>query len=157
MGSLIPALAPPVDLRHQALAALTERVKQTIVVAVGALGLADSPAPGPRSLPRAQRQRRGTADPSRAKEDLDRSPLIHRPITLGRLLERQFKVEDLARIDLTVPDQVHEPGQEAAHRGGASVHVHVGPEQLLPSQLHVMQYPDKTDMPARAGRTDGLA
>ena len=60
-----------------------------------------------------------------AEEDLDRSPLIHRPVTLGGLLERQFEVEDLARVDLAVPDQVDQFGYEAAHRSGSAVQVHV--------------------------------
>jgi hypothetical protein len=37
---------------------------------------------------------------SSAKEDLDRSPLIHRPVSLGGLLEQQFEVEDLSRVDI---------------------------------------------------------
>jgi hypothetical protein len=34
---------------------------------------------------------------------------------LGGLLERQGEVEDLAGVDLSVPDQVDELGQELAH------------------------------------------
>ena len=39
-------------------------------------------------------------------------------MTLGGLLQRQFEVEDLAGVDLSVPDLLDELGQEAAHRGG---------------------------------------
>jgi hypothetical protein len=52
----------------------------------------------------------GSTSGSWAKEDLDRSPLIHRLVTLGGLLERQFEVKDLAWVDHAVPDQVHELG-----------------------------------------------
>ena len=50
-------------------------------------------------------------------------------------IEGQLEVEDLARVDLSVPDQLDQIGQEAAHRGGAAVQVDVGSEQLLAGQL----------------------
>jgi hypothetical protein len=91
-----------------------------------------------------------------AKEDLDRSPLIHRPVTLGGLLERQFEVEDFAGVDLAVPNQVHELGQETAHRGRAAVQVHVAEEQLLPRQPDAVGNADVADMAPGAGGANGL-
>jgi hypothetical protein len=72
---------------------------------------------------------------SRVEQDLDRSPLVHGPVAFGGLLQREGQVEDLAGVDLSVPDQVDQFGQEAAHRCGPAVQVHVGEEQLLAGQL----------------------
>ena len=55
---------------------------------------------------------------------------VHGPVAVGGLLEGQFEVEDLAGVDLPVPDPVDQVGQEPADRGGAAVQVHVGEEQL---------------------------
>jgi hypothetical protein len=54
----------------------------------------------------------------RPQQGLDRAALVHGPVALGGLLEREGEVEDLAGVDLAVPDQVDELGQEA--RTGAS-------------------------------------
>src|ERR687894_2503958 len=56
---------------------------------------------------------------------LDRAALVHRAVALRHLLERQRKVEDLAGVDLPVPDQLDKLGQEAPHRGRTAVQVHV--------------------------------
>jgi hypothetical protein len=55
----------------------------------------------------------------------------HGAVALGGLVERQGQVEDHAGLDLAVASQINELGQEAAHRGGSAVQVHVGEEQLL--------------------------
>jgi ATP-NAD kinase C-terminal domain len=58
---------------------------------------------------------------SRAQEHLDRFSLVHCPVAGGGFVERQFEVEDLARVDLAIPDQVDQLGQKAAHWGRPSV------------------------------------
>ena len=55
---------------------------------------------------------------SRPQQRLDRAALVHRAVSLGDLLERQAEIEDLAWVDLAVPDQLGQLGQEAAHRRG---------------------------------------
>jgi hypothetical protein len=76
-----------------------------------------------------------------AEEYLDRLPPVHGLVAGEGLVEGEFEVEDLARVDLAVPDQLDELGQEAAHRGGAAVQVHVREEQFLARQLDVMATP----------------
>src|SRR5512135_2073174 len=73
----------------------------------------------------------GSRPGSGAQQRLDRATLVHRLVALGGLLQRQGEVEDLARIDLAVADQLDQLGQEPAHRGRAVVQVHLGEEQLL--------------------------
>jgi len=65
---------------------------------------------------------------SGAQQRLDRAALVHRAVTLRHLLEGQGQVENLAGVDLSVPHQVDQRGQEAAHRGGTPVEVHVSVE-----------------------------
>ena len=50
----------------------------------------------------------------RAQQRLDRAALVHRAVALRHLLKRQGQVEDLAGVDLPVPDQVDKLGQIAA-------------------------------------------
>src|SRR5215217_4762384 len=45
------------------------------------------------------------------QEDLDGFALIHGLITGGGLIEWQFEVADLSRVDLAVPDQVDKLGE----------------------------------------------
>jgi hypothetical protein len=51
-----------------------------------------------------------SCSPSRVQEHLDRLPLIHCLVAGAGLLKRQFEIEDLARVDLVVPDQVDQLG-----------------------------------------------
>src|SRR4029453_15676448 len=88
------------------------------------------------------------------QEGLDGAALVHRRVAVGGLLQRQFEVEDLARVDGAVPDQVDELGQEASDRGGAAVQVHAGEEQLLTGQLYAVRDADVADVPAGPGRAD---
>src|ERR671910_3237746 len=69
---------------------------------------------------------------SRTQQRLDSAALVHRTVALRYLLERQGQVEDLAGVDLPVPDQVDQLGQEAPNRGGTAVQVHMREEELLP-------------------------
>src|SRR5215208_5997524 len=82
------------------------------------------------------------------QEYLDRLALVHRAVGGGGLVERELEVEDLARVDLAVPDEVDELGQEAAHGGGASVHVREAPEQVHPVQGDAVSDADKPDVAA---------
>ena len=75
----------------------------------------------------------------RAQQNLDRATLVHRAIRLGYLVERQGQVEDLAWVYLSVPHQVDQLGQEAAHWGGATVEVDMGEEQLVAIELDPMR------------------
>ena len=62
------------------------------------------------------------------------------------MVEGQGQVEDPAGIDLAVPDEIDELGQEAAHRGGTAVQVDLREEQLVVRELDVVRE-------ARKGRT----
>src|SRR4029450_11316499 len=84
---------------------------------------------------------------SGTKQDLDRLPRVHGLIAGGRLLERKLEVEDPARVDLPVPDQVDQLRHESAHRGGSSVQVHMREEHFLTGQLHAMGDADEPDVP----------
>jgi hypothetical protein len=90
------------------------------------------------------------------KQHFDRGPLIHGLVACRGLVERQFEVEHLARIDLTVADQLDEIGQEATHRGGAAVHVSQAPEQLLAGHFDTVTHAHEADVPAGARGADGL-
>ncbi len=72
------------------------------------------------------------------------------------LRERQGEVEDLAGVDLPVPDELDELGQVAAHRGRPTERVDAGEEQLDAGDLHVVVDADVAEVSAAAGRTDGL-
>src|SRR5437867_684529 len=89
---------------------------------------------------------RSTRRRLRAQKRLDRSPFVHRLVAGGGVLKRQFEVEDLSWVDLAVPDQVDELGQEAAHRGGPSVEVGKAPEQLHPGQRDLVTDADEADV-----------
>src|SRR5215216_3561921 len=91
------------------------------------------------------------------QQHLDRLALVHRAIALGGLIERELDVEDLARVDLPVPDEVDELGQEAAHRGGAAVHVREAPEQVHASERDAVRDADEADVSARACGVQRLA
>jgi hypothetical protein len=54
------------------------------------------------------------------------------------LVERQGEVEDLAWVDLALPDAVGEVGQEAAYRCGPAVQVDVAVEQFFAGQGDVV-------------------
>src|SRR3954447_9810896 len=90
------------------------------------------------------------------QEHLDRPALVHRPVALGGLLERQGEVEDLARIDLAVADELDELGQEAAYRCRSAVDVHAGHEQFVSRNGDVVGHADETDVAAGPGGADGL-
>ena len=98
----------------------------------------------------------GTADGERpgrsgTQEDLDRLALVHRAIAVGGLLERQLEVEDLARVDLAVPDKVDQLGQEATHRRGSAVQVGEAPEQVHAIDGDAVRDADEADVSAGAG------
>src|SRR6266700_5183422 len=90
------------------------------------------------------------------EQRLDGAALVHGAVPLGDLLERQGQVEDLAGVDLAVPDEVDQLGQEAAHRCGTAVQVDVGEEHLLAGELDVMSDADVADVPAWPGGANGL-
>src|SRR5207249_7163272 len=93
---------------------------------------------------------------SRPEQRLDGAALVHGTVALRDLVEGQGQVEDLAGIDLAVPDEVDQLGQEAADRRGTAVQVDVGEEQLLAGELDVMSDADVADVAARPGGADGL-
>src|SRR5215212_6310078 len=73
------------------------------------------------------------------QQRLDRSALVHGAVALGYFLQRQLQVKDLSRVDLTIPYQVYQLGQEAAYRRRAAVQMHLRKEQLLAGQLHAVR------------------
>src|SRR5215218_6246124 len=90
------------------------------------------------------------------QEYLDRLALVHRTVGGGGLVERELEVEDLARVDLAVPDEVDEFGQEAAYRRGAAVHVREAPEQVHAVDGDAVGDADEADMAAGARSVEGL-
>src|SRR5258708_17093521 len=52
---------------------------------------------------------------SRAQERLDGTTFIHRAITLRYLVKRERQVENLARMNGAVPDEVNQFRQQAPH------------------------------------------
>jgi hypothetical protein len=91
------------------------------------------------------------------EQHLDSTALVHRPLALGGLLERQLEVEDLARTDGPVPDQVDEFGEVLADGGGSAVQVHVGEEQLLAGQCDVVRDADVPEVAAGTSGSGGWA
>src|SRR4029453_16022769 len=82
--------------------------------------------------------------------------LVHRAVALRHLVERQGQVEDLAGVDLPVPHQVNQLGQEAAHRRGATMEIDLGKEQPLAVELDSVRDADVAHGPARPDGTDRL-
>src|SRR6266705_2081547 len=60
------------------------------------------------------------------EQRLDGAAFVHGAVALRDLVEGQGQVEDLAGIDVAVPDEVGQLGQEAAHRRGTAVQVDLG-------------------------------
>src|SRR5829696_7955975 len=102
------------------------------------------------------RERPGSGGSLRAQQRLDRAALVHRAVALRHLLQRQGQVEDLAGVDLPVPDQLDQLGQEAPHWGGTAVQVHMREEELLPRDLHIVEHADEPDVTAGPRAADGL-
>src|SRR2546429_4659618 len=88
------------------------------------------------------------------QQRLDGAAFVHGAVALGDLIEGEREVEDLAGIDLAVPDEVDELGKEPADRCGATVQVGVAEEQLGPGEGAVSDA-DVADVPAGAGGVDG--
>src|SRR3954452_15175284 len=93
---------------------------------------------------------------SGSQQGLDGAALVHGPVSLGGLVEGHGEVEDLAGVDLPIPDEIDERGQEAAHWGGCAVQVHAGEEKIRAGQGDVVRPPDEADVAAGAGGVDGL-
>jgi hypothetical protein len=51
------------------------------------------------------------------EERLDRSPFVHCSISLGSSFQWEDEVEDLARLNFSLPYQFHQLGEEATDRG----------------------------------------
>src|SRR4029079_12643730 len=90
------------------------------------------------------------------QKSLDRAPLVHGPVALGDLGQRKNEVEDLARVDLPVPDQLDQLGQEAAYRSGAAAQTDLRAEQLLRAARDTVGDADIPDRPSGSGRRDRL-
>src|SRR3954449_6728108 len=93
---------------------------------------------------------------SESQQGLDGAALVHGPVSLGGLVEGHGEVEDLAGVDLPVPDEIDELWQEAAHRGGSAVQVHAREEEIRGGQGDVVRHPDEADVAAGAGGVDRL-
>src|SRR5204863_962855 len=90
---------------------------------------------------------------SRAQESLDGAAFVHRPVALGDLIQGQREIEDPPRVDLTVPDEVDQLGEEPAHWRWAAVQVRVAEEELVAGQVTVGD-PDVTNVSAGTGGAD---
>src|SRR5438067_2456098 len=92
---------------------------------------------------------------SRVQERLDGAAFVHRPVAVGDLIQGQREVEDPPRVDLTVPDEVDQLGEEPAHWRWAAVQVRVTEEELVAGQVAVGDT-DVTNVSAGTGGADRL-
>src|SRR3982751_1864076 len=111
----------------------------------------------------AARRPRPSAEPvmktraiSERQQHLCCAPLVHRLVPLGRLLEREGEIEDLAWVDLPVPDQLDEIREEAADGGGAAVEVDFREEEAPAVDRHAVADADEADVPAGARGVERL-
>src|SRR5215213_11897980 len=95
-------------------------------------------------------------EPSWPQEHLDRVAIVHRAVGVGGLVERELEVEDLAGVDLAVPYEVDQLGQEAADRGGSTVDAGEAPEEIQAVDGDAVRDADEADMSAGARGMDGL-
>jgi hypothetical protein len=75
----------------------------------------------PLQLPRFGNLQRYAFAHLRSQQRLDGAPLVHGAIALRHLVERQREIEDLARIDGPLQDQIDEVWQVSAHGRWTSV------------------------------------
>src|SRR5438132_6082389 len=87
------------------------------------------------------------------QQRLDGAAFVHGAVALGDLIEGELEVEDLAGVDLTVPDEVDELRKEPADRCGAAMQMGVAEEQLIPGEVAVGDA-DVADVPCGPGRVD---
>src|SRR5436190_3282294 len=106
----------------------------------------------------AARRPRPSAEPltktraiSERQQHLGCAAFVHRLVPVGRFVEREGEVEDLAGVDVAVPDQLDELGQEAAHGRGTAEEVHLGEEQFVAGDRDVVADADEADVAAGAG------
>jgi hypothetical protein len=69
---------------------------------------------------------------SHRERRLDGSAFVHGPVALGDLVQREGEVEDLPSLDLAVPDEIDELGQEPANRRRAAVQMGMAEEEWSP-------------------------
>src|ERR671913_138557 len=82
--------------------------------------------------------------------------LVHRLVALRRLVQREGEVEDLAGVDLAVPDEQDQLGQVLRDGGGAAVDVDTGHEQLVAGDRDIVGDADEAHVTARPGGVDRL-
>src|SRR5271166_5457195 len=82
---------------------------------------------------------------SDAQQDFDGAPLVHRPVPLSDVRQRQLKVEHLAGVDLAIEHQVHQVRQEAAHGSRTAHEALLREEQLLPIERDAVRHADIAD------------
>src|SRR4051795_9529398 len=87
-------------LEDQLYGFMWNRKQKYAVLLVEALDLERVPRPLDRVLAQFGRA------PVTAQQHLDRAPFVHRLVARGGIVERELEVEDLARVDPAVPDQV---------------------------------------------------
>src|SRR5439155_13197965 len=90
------------------------------------------------------------------QQRLDRAPLVHRPIPLRYLIQRQRQIEDFSGIDLSRPYQVDQVGEESPRRRGPTVQADVRVEQLLATEFDTVRHAHVADRPTGACRMDRL-
>src|SRR5829696_9048265 len=93
---------------------------------------------------------------SEGEQHLRGGALVHRLVALRRLVQREGEVEDLAGVDLAVPDELDQLGQVLPDRGGAAVDVDTGHEQLVAGDRDVVGDTDEAHVTARPGGVDRL-
>src|SRR3954471_12000017 len=93
---------------------------------------------------------------SESEKRLCRTPCVHRLVTLGCLFEREREVEDLAGVDLAVPDELDQLRQEATNGRWAAEQVHLGEEELEAVDRDAVADTDEADVSTGASRVDRL-
>src|SRR6266436_5171683 len=81
----------------------------------------------------------------RPQQRLDGATFVHRAVACRDLVERQREIENLTRIYFSLPYQIDQFWQEAAHGGWAAVKVHMGVEQFLTAELDAVRHADVAD------------
>ena len=74
------------------------------------------------------------------QQSFNRAALVHRAIPFGHLIEREREVEDLAWVDLPVPNLLDQFWKIASHRRGTTMQMDVGKEQFLAIEIDFMRH-----------------
>jgi hypothetical protein len=84
------------------------------------------------------------------QDGLDRATLVHGAVTFRNLIQREGKVEDLARVNHFRPYQIDRLREKAADWCGGAVKVNVREEQLLTIEFYIVRNADIAEVKFRS-------